>query len=665
MKHLSAIILIIILLGSANRLVAQNRKLEKADHYYSVGEYTKAMELYRKLYSKSKNRTERAQLAYKLGMAAKKLDQVNLELTWFKRALANRYPNPEIYLLIADAYKFYGYYDDAIEYYREFQNLVPDDPRGASGIQSCTMAKQWLNHPTRYVVNFLYRVNSRYNDFAPAMSSNDTTVLYFTSMKNASKGKNINPSSGASFADVYVTRMDKKGVWSVPEPIAGEVNTQDDEGSCYVSPDGLTMFFTRCQNVKDANLGCKIYVAYLKEGRWVVDHEVKLFADSSISVGQPWLTPDLLTMYFVAETPQGIGGKDIWVVTRRSKSADWGVPKLLSSEINTAEDELFPSLDQDGNLYFASKGHDGMGGFDIFKATKDENGNWSVTNLKYPINSPANDYGICFVTPKSGYLASNREYKYGDDIYYFYEKPLKIILAGQVFNDKTKMTVEGVAIKIQGSDGRNINLKTNAAGNFKTRLNENTDYFLITEKEGFLRSKISLTTKGINNDTTINLELYIKPMDQIVKIPNIRYFFNDTTLRPESKVALDKLIELLKLNPNIKIEIMAHTDYRGSEEYNLRLSQGRANSVVKYLVDHGIDPKRLVAKGYGETKPFVVDKETAKEYPFLKEGQVLTQQFIESLPDKKEQEICNELNRRTEFRVLGKIVEYKKFGEVN
>jgi len=446
--------------------------------------------------------------------------------------------------------------------------------------------------------------------------------------------------------------------------IAGDVDSPDDDGSCYVTPDGLTMYFTRCVSVKNQNLGCKIFVAHLKDGRWETDHQLKLFADSSVSVGQPWLTPDGLTMYFVAQHPDGIGKKDIWMVKRRSKSSEWGAPQPLGTEINTPEDELFPSLDKEGNLYFASRGHLGMGGFDIFKATKDENGKWHVKNMGYPVNSPGNDYGITFVTDKSGYLASNRNMKTGDDIFRFWQRPTKILLVGTVINDKTRIPVEYVNVNLQGSDGTNLKVKTNYDGQFKIQLKENTDYFIITEKEGYLRGKTSVSTKGINNDTTLHLQIFIKQMNQIVKIPNIRYNYNDTTLRPESKVALDQLIELLKLNPEIKIEIMAHTDYRGTEEYNMRLSQGRANSVVDYLIKHGIKKDRLVAKGYGETKPFVVDKETAEKYPFLKEGQVLTQQFIESLPSKEQQEICNELNRRTEFRVIGKIQQYEKFGGV-
>ncbi len=640
----------------------QNRRLQRADKYYKVGEYTKAFELYTKLYTKAKNRTEKAEISYKAGLAARQLGNLSYQLSWLRRALKYKYQDPKIYLYLAEAYKMRGAYDVAKQYYASYKDLVPDDPAGELGIQSCELAQQWLNHPTRFVVNYVTKINSRYNDFAPTLSE-DTTTIYFTSTRPPSKGKKLNPNTGTNFADIYVAQMDKRGVWSTPKLPDGDLNTEFDDGASYISPDGTTMYFTRCPNVKDQNMGCQIWVAHLKDGKWTVERQIKLFADSSISVGQPYLTPDQMTMYFVSDNPAGHGGKDIWLVKRRSPSSDWGQPVNLGPKINTKEDELFPSVDRNGNLYFASRGHLTMGGFDIFKATK-VNGQWKVVNLKSPINSPANDYRMVFISNNRGYLASNRYMRNGDDIFYFFQRPIKIMLKGLVLNDKTRAGVEYADIIVEGSDGSHRKVKTDYDGIFNLGLKENTDYFFIVEKEGFLRSKTSISTKGINQDTTLETTIYLNQINQIVQIPNIRYFFNDTTLRPESKVALDKLIEILQLNPGIKVEIMAHTDYRGTEEYNIRLSQGRANSVVDYLIKHGIKRDRLVAKGYGETRPFVVDEQTAKKYPFLKKGQKLTEKFIKSLPSQEQQEICNELNRRTEFRVIGKIEHYEKFGSV-
>ena len=662
MKNGHVFILIFILISLSTEVLGQNRKLQKADRYFQVGEYTKAFALYTKLYTKVKTKAEKGEVAFKAGLTAEKLDNLSQQISWLRRALKYNYQDPKIYLYLGHAYKMKGAYDVAKEYFSNYKDLVPDDPQGQLGIHSCELSKKWIETPSRYIVNYVPKINSKFNDFAPTLS-NDTNSLYFTSTRPPSKGKKINPNTGSNFADIYIAKKDKRGFWDTPKLIQGDINTDIEEGSAYISPDGTTMYFTKCPNVKDQNLGCQIWEAVFRDGIWTVHNQIKLFTDSSISVGHPYLTPDGLTMYFVSDNPQGFGGKDIWMVKRNSSISQWGTPINLGPEINTKEDEIFPTVDKEGSLYFSSNGHITMGGFDIFKAKKD-NGKWQVINLKYPINSSANDYSLIFIDKNKGYFASNRFFRSKDDIFYFQQRPVKIILKGFVLNNKTQVSIEYANVIIEGSDGTQRKLKTNYEGEFKIQLNENTDYFLIVEKKSFLRSKASISTKGIEQDTTLALTIYLNQLDEIVKIPNIRYFFNDTTLRPESKVALDKLIEVLELNPGIKVEIMAHTDYRGSEEYNLKLSQGRANSVVAYLTNHGIKQNRLVAKGYGEKKPFVVDENTAKKYPFLKKGQKLTEDFIKSLPTEEQQEICNELNRRTEFRVIGKIEHFEKFGTI-
>ena len=663
MKKLSLIFFtLILLLGSA---AAQNKKIEKADSYYKVGEYSKAIKIYTKIYGKLRNKQEKAAVSFKTGMAYWKLQDVNGAVKWLRRAQVYRYQDPMVYFYLGEAYRQKQLYDEAKQFYQTYMELVPDDPRAKIGITSCDLAQQWMEKPTRYNVELVPRINSRSNDFAPAIARSDTSVLYFTTTREATMGKKINSNSGFYFSDIFFSSLDKKGIWTEPKPVEGSINTEMEEGSCSLSSDGSTMYFTRCAVEEGKNLGCQIYVSHLQSGKWSEPEKLEIFADSSISVGQPFISPDGTKLYFVAEHPtRGIGGKDIWVLTRPNKNSRWRAPKILGTDINTTADELFPSVDDKGNLYFASNGRVGMGGFDIYKAYK-KDGKTIVENMKYPINSSYNDYGIIFLPGKQrGYLASNRPSGRYDNIYRFWREPLKIILKGYVINDKNHAYITDATVIIEGSDGTQIRAKTGGDGSFTARLKENTDYFLVSQKDGFLKGKASVTTKGITENKNLSVELYMKPINQVVKIPNIRYDFNDTTLRPESKVALDELIDILKLNPNITIEIMAHTDYRGTDKSNLRLSQGRANSVVDYLIKHGVDPKRLEAKGYGETKPFVVDAETAKKYPFLKKGQKLTEQFIKSLPSEEEQEICNELNRRTEFRVLRTDYgeNYERFG---
>jgi len=390
-------------------------------------------------------------------------------------------------------------------------------------------------------------------------------------------------------------------------------------------------------------------------------------ADTAMSMGHPFLSNDELTLYFVSDDPRGFGGKDIWKITRANKNAQWSAPVNLGADINTKYDELFPTVDVFGNLYFSTDARIGMGGLDIFKATPKEDGKWEVENMKSPINSPGNDFAIVFAPDgKRGFLSSDRTVGKGDDIFAFYQKPLNITLKGYVINEVNNAFITEADVELTASDGTLIRTKSDDKGSFNIKLKEGVDYMIICDKKTFLKATGSVSTKGVKEDGKVfETSLYLKPGVGNIKLKNIRYDFNDTTLREESKVALNDLIEILEINPTITIELRAHTDYRGSESANLRLSQGRANSVVAYLKQHGIKGDRLVAKGYGESEPVVVDELTAKMYPFLNVGDVLTERYITSLPNQEQQEICNELNRRTEFKVLSTNYgeNYQKFGE--
>ena len=661
--------IILLLMGMSLLLItgqAQNKKIAKADELLKAGEYYNALEIYTKLYPKLKDKSEKAHVAFNAGLCARNMQNPQGAIMWFSKAKMYRYQDPLLYLYLADASLMKGQYDNAKKYYQTYKDLVPNDERADNGIKSCDLAQQWMEKPSRYIIKPVVKLNSKQNDFAPAIS-NDTNTLYFTSTRPAGKGEEINGNSGQYFSDIYVAVKDKKGIWSQPVPVPGDINTPFDDGSCTLTADGRTMYFTSCQKIENKKVGCKIYKSTLQGEKWSAGEEVPIFSDTAISVGQPCLSKDGLVMYFVSDNPQGKGGTDIWMMKRTNPNSDkWSPPTNLGSDINTKYDELFPALDKDGNLYFSSNGRIGMGGFDIYKATPKKGGGWTVENLKYPINSSANDLAIVFNPySMSGYFSSSRVFLKGDDIYHFYLKPLTIKFEGYVRNDVNHAYLPDATVELTGSDGSMIKVKTDATGKFSVKLHENVDYSVSAYKHLFLKSVSTISTKGIKEDGKIlTTEIYLKPATGVVKIPNIRYDFNDTTLREESKVALDELIELLKVNPNVKIELLANTDYRGSEEANMKLSQGRANSVVDYLVAHGIKRDRLVPKGYGESRPFVVDELTAKKYPFLKVGDTLTEEFIKSLPNEEEQEICNELNRRTEFKVISTDFKenYQTFG---
>ncbi len=657
---------IIIFFFLPSTIYAQKRRIAKAEEFYNAGEYLRALELYTKIYPKLKNRDDRGKISFYAGMCERNLLNPQGAIMWFRKAILYKYQDPLEHLYLADAFKMKGQYDNAKEYYENYKDLVPNDLRGENGIKSCDLAIKWQNNPNRYIVSPVGHINSRQNDFAPAIS-NDTNTLFFTSTRSTGKGNKINYNSGENFADIFVCVKDKKGSWSEPVPLQGGVNSPFDDGSCTLSSDGRTIYFTRCPIIEDKDAGCKIYKSTYSNDQWSEPKIVPTFSDTAVSSGQPSLSPDGLTLYFVSDSPKGIGGKDIWYMTRKTETSKWSSPKLMSSDINTKYDELYPSMDKDGNFYFSTDGRLGMGGLDIYKATKNKDGSWKVKNLQYPMNSPGNDFAITFNPyTKSGYFSSSRIYSRGDDIYKFHIKPLDLTLKAYVVNDVNHAYLSNVNVEISGSDGSMTRAHTNNQGLVTVKLHENIDYMIVTSKKNFLKATGSISTKGVTKDGKVfETEIYMRPSIGYVKIPNIRYDFNDTTLREESKVALDELIGILNINPTVVIELSANTDYRGSDKSNLRLSQGRANSVVAYLVAHGINKKRLIAKGNGESKPLKVDKLTAEKYPFLKVGDVLSEQFILSLKNPEQQEICQELNRRTEFRVLRSDYKenFERFGD--
>lgn len=370
-------------------------------------------------------------------------------------------------------------------------------------------------------------------------------------------------------------------------------------------------------------------------------------------IQHPAISDDELTLMFVSDMGGGEGGKDIWKVSRTERSGDWGAPENLGPEINTAGNELFPYLHSDGTLYFSSDRHIGMGGLDIFSAKQQEDGHWTIENMRYPINSSADDFGIVFENDvERGYFSSSRKGKGNDDIFAFHLPPLRFNIKGVVVDRRTEHVIPQAIVKLIGSDGTTIEDETADDGTFRFMLKPNTDYIFLASRPGYLNTKGRETTKGQNTSKDYRMTLELAAIDKPIELPNIFYDFGKWDLRPESMVALDRLVETLNDNPNITIELGSHTDSRDTEAFNLDLSQKRAQSVIDYLISKDINADRLTAKGYGESQPKTVDVKTDKAYVFLNVDDSLTEAFINSLNTEQEREIAHQLNRRTEMTVL-------------
>ena len=412
------------------------------------------------------------------------------------------------------------------------------------------------------------------------------------------------------------------------------------------------LYFTRCEAGKREKKGCIIMYSKKTGDKWSTPKNIGILPDSLVAA-HPSISKDGLTLYFVSDLPGGFGEKDIWKVTRLRPGDAWSKPVNLGPDINTAGDELFPYIREDGILYFSSDGLIGMGGLDIFKAKPQPDGSWVVQNMKPPINSFADDFGIAFEDGnEKGIFSSTRKGKGNDDLYSFELPPLKFNVTGLVKDEKTGAAIQGSIVQLIASDGSNLQAETGSGGDFKFALKADVDYIFLASKRGYLNGKEKETTKGQEKSRDFMVTILLTAIDKPIELPNILYDFDKWDLRPESMVSLDKLVETLNDNPNVTIELMSHTDSGILKNITLSFHRKEPNRLFITLLSKGIELERLTAKGYGESSPKVVDATIASQYPFLKVGTQLTEQFVNTLANDEQKEIAHQINRRTEFKVL-------------
>jgi len=618
---------------------------------HQIGEYYKAIEKYRKASRKEKDRVKSREYAYAIGECYHYIGDYERAALYYRNAIRRGYEDPTALLNLAEMLRAAQNYEEAIENYRLFLEEVPGDERARAGLEAIRKTQEWVSNPTRHIINPIKEINSRESDYAPVFVGGRDNEVIFTSTRRAATGKRNSMITGQKYADLFrATFSVQRQRWEQPQLLEENlmINTGDEEGAATLNSTGEQMIFTRARYDKTKSLGTELYTTSQSRGSWSEPIKIQVVGDSLIAA-HPALSPDGSVLYFVSDMPGGYGGKDIW---RAEKSGGSFVnPINLGPEINTPGDEMFPFVRDNGELYFSSNYHLGMGGFDIFRAVEDEDGNWTVENMGYPMNSPFDDFGIAFVEGQNkGMFTSNRKGSRGDDLYEFVVPPILFRVEGDVFDKETNARIDGATVRIIGTDGTSLRVRTQN-GKFQMPLNAETEYIFAAFKDGYLRDKASASTIGLEDSKNFRFELYLTPTDAPINIENINYEFASWELLPESEAALDTLVATLMLNPTITIEIMAHTDHVGSEQFNFELSQKRAQSVVDYLIEKGISPQRLVAKGYGETWPKTVTRNLARNHDFLNRGDELTEEFILRLTE-EQQEIARAINRRTEFRVL-------------
>jgi peptidoglycan-associated lipoprotein len=628
----------------------KSRKMIKADKAFSLEQYVKAAELYKKAYQKTKIRAVKAEIIFKQAECYRMSGNIKRAESYYKRAIKAKYPDVVVYLRYADVLRMQ---DDLVEakiQYTKYLEMNPMDVNGEMGLKSCDFAMKWKDLPTRYKVELMPLVNSRNSDYSPAFGNGEYTEMYFTSSRKGGLTDKVDDRTGEPFSDVYFTKINKKGKWSVPVVVAEPINTTGNEGSVALNKRGTVMYLTQCKVEKKKALGCGIYVSKRKGKLWGALQLLQIKVDSNTSIGHPALSEDETILIFSSDLSGGYGGKDLWISVKGKRNT-WSDPVNLGPMVNTPGDEMFPFLHTDGTIYFSSNGHVGMGGLDIYKTSQDANGAYKLpVNLKSPVNSSADDFSMIIEKDgERGYLTSSRDGgKGGDDIYQFELPPLQLALKGIVTDSKTGAIMTKVKVQFIANDGTNNEVVTDNTGVYEFALKPLTSYEIIVNTEGYLNRSVNETTVGVENNKVFVIDFSVDPVKKEVVLPRIEYDFNKSDLRPQSIADLDILAETLKDNLNVVVELKSHTDYIGSDAQNDKLSQQRADVCVAYLISQGIDAGQLVAKGIGENEPFVIEKKDGR----LKEGDVLTEKYIKKIKFKKNKEKANQYNRRTSFKVL-------------
>ena len=615
-------------------------------------------------------------MAFKTAESYRMIEQYRDANEWYERAKLLEYEQvmPEVLLYNADVLRKMREFDKAIADYKMYKTMVPGDERANAGIESCENYDQYKADKTRHTIENQGTINKVEFDMAPVFGDRKQTKMYFGSSRPGSTGKNIDPRSCESYMDIWVSDLDKKGNWTKPYLVKGDsINTEANEGTVCFDDRKKTMFFTRCPTLKKQNLGCDIWMSTAKgKTAWNNPTKLALKMHDSISVGHP-CTADGKYLIFASDMPGGFGGRDLWYTDYDPKSKTWSAPKNMGPEINTKGNELFPSFGLDGGLIYASDGMPGLGGLDIFKAKKvGEENKWeNPTNLGTPINSENNDYALVEKDPRLGYFTSERKSANGEnkpDIYSYVMPPnvfsLKLSVTDLAEGDK----IEGAIVTVTGPDGEWTGITDENGSVYWDKkptgdryINEESGYTMNISMDGYYENPNphEISTEGLNYDQDFVVDMGLFPKRPI-RLPEVQYHLDKWTFVVDSTInSLDSLLfvyDLLEARPELVIELSSHTDARGSNARNKKLSINRAIAIYKYLVDEkGVDPRRIIPIGKGEETPrtvylqdglYKLREPKAGEFETI----VLTEAYINKFrrSDVKTFKKLHQLNRRAE-----------------
>jgi outer membrane protein OmpA-like peptidoglycan-associated protein len=653
--HISIYTILWVFVSCSNESVA----FKKAEQSYAIGEYYAASINYKKSYSRCspKERDKRAVRAFMMGECYRRIGYTQKAIAAYQNAIRYNIPDSLVYLHIARQQLKVGQYKPASQNFAKFLELNPESELARNGLLSCELGPQWKATPNQYQIKKEALFNSRRSDYSPLLMGEDADQLLLSSTRKESKGDDISGITGVKFGDLFFSKKNEQGKWQPVDVIEGELNTEYDEGAPCLSPDGKTMYFTRCSSDPDYPRYAEIWKSQRSDASWGKPTKCEITRDTLTSYAHPAVSPDGQWLYFVSDMSGGEGGLDIW--RTRIVDGDFVGMENVGRPINTAGDEMFPVFRPNGDFYFSSDGHPGMGGLDIFVAYEDSVRGTIIENLQSPLNSSADDFGMTFepVHNKGFYSSSRNDGKGWEHIFSFECPEIIQTVTGWVY-EKDGYELPEALVYMVGNDGTNLKLSVKGDGSFTQILKPGVDYVLLGTCNGYLNVKNEIRVEQSEESEEYTLQFPLPPINVPVLIDNIFYEFDRADLTSESTESLDKLVVMMNENPNITIELSAHCDYRGNDAYNQRLSQRRAESVVRYLIQNGVAEDRLTAVGYGESRPKVITKKLAETLQAdtievkVQENDTLTEAYILAVEDEEKQEVLNALNRRTEFRVL-------------
>jgi peptidoglycan-associated lipoprotein len=633
---------------------------------FELGEYQEAIPLFEEALQKTPEGHEKGKIHFFIAESYRLSNRLGQATDAYSLALSEKYFNDKVGLYYGLALKAKGEYAKAATQLESYIRTGTDGElvkRAKMELQHLAKIDSISHQENRYVqVRNLSSVNSPASDYGAALLGGQ---LVFASTRRSEK---TYAATGEGFADLYLA------VFSQPEkPLEGDVQLTPfppsinadglHEASATFSPDGQTMIFARSNsgNKKESNvLDVNLYESSRRGGGWDAPVLLDFLCNEKKWDGSPAFSADGQTLYFASEREDGYGGLDLYY-SKRDGRGGWSRPKNLGREINTPGNEMFPYVDAEGRLYFASDGHAGLGGLDLFVAERKE-GSVTVRNLGKPFNSPADDFGLVKYASKAGFFTSSREAEGaqgGDDLYHYIDETpethtIHYLLSGTTFlSEKDQSTVlADVRVTLKDASGKELeSIVSDGSGrfSFKWELDPDKAYRIHGMRgQEYLDEEVVFTASGQTidpnavqaPDTTVVLTASVtlkkneflvldrsEGEDAVITLNNILYDLDKWDIRPDAALELDKLVEYMKRRPNMRVELGSHTDVRGNHDYNMELSQKRAQSAVDYIVKQGIDASRIVAKGYGETDLLIENAQTEPEH---------------------------QLNRRTTVKVLAK-----------